>query len=149
MVKASEGDTAMLFKFLTTKKMEPRPGQRFATEYYKMRREERNRLRDHIVQSCTEMWRAWDRNPELEQYAHRPLKNFKRVNQQNRSVYDIVTEQLEEATGTKRNGDPKDFALAPIERWNKLFVDTDFEIKMQLEYSARPNNFHKLYEELV
>ena len=139
----------MIFYYLTTKQMQPRPGQRFATEYYKMRRPQRNLVRDHIIQCCQELLTAWDRDVSLETWAHRPLTGFKRVNAPNRSVYDIVTEQLEEAMGTKRNGDPKDFALAPIERWNKLFQATDFEIKLELEYSARSTTFHKLYEEIL
>jgi len=139
----------MIFYYLTVKKMEPRSGQRFATQYYKMRRADRNDLRDHIVQVATELWRAWDRDSELEQAAHRPLTGFKRLNQQNRSVYDIVTEQLEEAIGTKRNGNPKDFALAPIERWNKLFQDTDYEIKMQLRNQEKSALFQRILEEIA
>jgi hypothetical protein len=139
----------MIIRYLATKQMTPREGQKFATEYYKMRREQRNRLRDHIILCCQELLTAWDADEDQERYSHRPLTGFKRLNEQNRSLYDIVTEQLEEALAVKRNGDPKDFAVAPIARWNKIFEDTDYEIIMQMEHSARPNTFHKLYEELL
>ena len=139
----------MIIRYLATKQMTPRPGQRYATEYYKMRRDQRNKLRDFIVDVAQELFHAWDADRQAEIEAHQPLRGFKRLSEQNRSLYDIVVEQLTEALGTKRNGDPKDFAVAPIARWNKIFHDTEYEIELELEYSARPNTFHKLYEELL
>jgi hypothetical protein len=47
---------------------------------------------------------------------------------------------LIEAAGKKKNKEPKDFAMAPIERWNKLFDGTEWEIVL------KHYNPHELFE---
>jgi hypothetical protein len=41
-----------------------------------------------------------------------------------------MTDMAQEAQGKTRQGLPKDYAQAPIERWNKLFANTDYEFEM-------------------
>ena len=61
-------------------------------------------------------------------------------------VIDIITDMVNEASGKTRQGLPKDFALAPIERWNKLFHGTDYELVLLQAFSPPANNFNKLME---
>ena len=139
----------MIFHYITVKTMEPRPGTKYSTKYFKMRRPDRNLLRDHVIQCCRELLSAWDTNSESEREAHMPLSGFKRLNQANRSLYEIVVELLQEATASKRDGSPKDFAVAPIDRWNRMFMQTEYEIQMQLKIPLKSPLFMKILEELA
>jgi hypothetical protein len=111
--------------------MEPRPGVSYSTTYVKQTQAQRTELCNHIRWVVTEIADAMELNPEWIDFVQTPLRGFKTTTGQNRSIVDIITDMTREAGGTQRNGDPKDFALAPIERWNKLFVGTEFAITLR------------------
>jgi hypothetical protein len=46
----------------------------------------------------------------------------------------------------KKNGDPKDYAQAPIERWNKLFHDTEYQFHMEQNEGTTKTTFDTLWE---
>ena len=110
--------------------MEPRPGVKYATTYVKQTQAQRTELCNHIRWVVTEIADAMEQNPEWIDFVQTPLKGFKTTTGQNRSIVDIITDMTREAGGTQRNGDPKDFALAPIERWNKLFAGTEYAVTL-------------------
>jgi hypothetical protein len=51
-----------------------------------------------------------------------------------------------ECRGAKRDGTPKDFARAPIDRWNKLFYDTDYAIDMVESYQDKITTFDSMFK---
>jgi hypothetical protein len=113
--------------------MEPREGQKFATRYLKQSPQHRTQLVRHIRDCSNEIIDYLEDHPEeMAWHTSTPLKGFPKTGgQKNRTTWELVTDLCQEAAGTKRDGTPKDFAMAPIERWNKLFDGTDYEIFLE------------------
>lgn len=120
------------FHYTKTHKMEKRDGVNYATTYYKQTLEQRKALVKHIYKSSKELVEALDADPEMMRWARETaLKGFPKTGKQkNRTCWEIIEDLVCEAQGKRRDGTPKDFAQAPIERWNKLFKDTDYEFDM-------------------
>jgi hypothetical protein len=126
--------------------MEPRDGVQYATTYVKQTLEQRKELCQHIRQVITEVSQAVEQDDGLNEFILEPLKGFKTTQGKNRSIADLLTDMANEARGKQRNGMPKDFALAPIERWNKLFAGTAYAVTLVQTYGAKANNFNDLME---
>jgi hypothetical protein len=93
----------------------------------------------------TEVAALAEENDRWLNYMSEPQPGFKREGKPNRSIMDIMTDMINEARGRNRNGEPKDFALAPIERWNKLFKGTEYEIDLVQTYSPTSTNFQEIF----
>lgn len=119
-------------------KMEPREGLKYSTTYIKQTPGQRESLVKHIRTVLEEISDCIEGNEELEEFIRQPLPGFPRVNNTNRSIQDIIADMITECTGKRANGKPKDFALAPIERWNKIFGDTDYAIVLERHLQEEP-----------
>ncbi|CAB5223871.1 hypothetical protein UFOVP389_19 [uncultured Caudovirales phage] len=139
---------AKTFYYQNTHSMEARPGTNYATTYYKQTLEQRKQLSKHIFRCSREVVEALDRDPDLMQWATtHPLKGFpKTAKQPNRTVWEILEDIVGESKGVKKNGDPKDYAAAPIERWNKLFAGTEYEFRMEQNAGTKKTTFESLWE---
>jgi hypothetical protein len=126
-------------------KMEPRDGVKYSTTYVKQTLEQRKELCKHIRQVVVEISDAVEGDTELLDFIRTPLKGFKTTAGQNRTTTDVLTDMINEAKGKQKNGLPKDFALAPIERWNKLFEGTDYSLDLIQTYTTK-NNFNEILE---
>jgi hypothetical protein len=122
---------ATFIGYTGTHKMEPREGLNYSTTYVKQTRAQRDLLVKHCRRVLEEIADAIEGNEELLTWATEPLVGFPRKNLPNRSVSDIISDMIQECQGKRSNGTPKDFALAPIERWNKLFGDTEYAIVLE------------------
>ena len=129
-------------------KMEPRDGVKYSTTYVKQTLDQRKSLCKHIKTVVTEIADALEGDEDLLDFMRTPLKGFKTTTGHNRTATDILTDMVNEAKGKQKNNLPKDFALAPIERWNKLFAGTDYEINLVQTFSPPGNNFNDLVEVL-
>ena len=127
-------------------KMEPRDGVKYSTTYVKQTLEQRKHLTRHVKLVITEISQAVEQDPDLLDFMRTPLKGFKTTSGQNRTATDILTDMVNEAKGKTKQLLPKDFALAPIERWNKLFADTDYAIDLVQTFNAPSNMFAELIE---
>ena len=117
------------YKNMTT--MQPRPGVKYATTYVKQTAKQRSQLTDHLVR-CTRLINTWINTEQGWSTAmDRPLKGFPTTQGQNRTPMTVIVDILNEAQGRQRNGQLKDYALAPIERWNKLFQGTEFAFELE------------------
>ena len=125
--------------------MEPRDGVKYSTTYVKQTLEQRKELCKHIRQVVVEISDAVEGDTELLDFIRTPLKGFKTTAGQNRTTTDVLTDMINEAKGKQKNGLPKDFALAPIERWNKLFEGTDYSLDLIQTYTTK-NNFNEILE---
>ena len=128
--------------------MEPRDGVKYSTTYLKQTLQQRSELTKHVKQCIGELAEELERNPEWLDFVRTPLKGFKTTTGHNHTITDILTDMVNEAKGRQRNGNPKDYAMAPIERWNKLFEGTDYEIDLVQTFSSHSNNFSDLMETL-
>ena len=139
---------AKTFYYQNTHSMEPRPGTAFATTYYKQTLDQRKQLTKHIFRSSKEVVEALDQDSDMMAWATtHALKGFPKTGKQkNRTVWEIMEDIVGEAKGVKKNGDPKDYAQAPIERWNKLFHDTEYEFHMEQNEGTVKTTFDSLWE---
>lgn len=128
-------------------RMEPREGVKYSTTYVKQTSQQRTELCKHVKAVIAEIADAIEGDSDLIDFVRTPLKGFKTTTGQNRTTTDILTDMVNEAKGRTKYGLPKDFALAPIERWNKLFAGTDYEINLVQTFNTS-NNFHDLVEQL-
>jgi hypothetical protein len=113
--------------------MEPREGLNYSTTYVKQTPEQRKQLVNHCRYVLEQIADAVEGNDELMNWVTWPMNGFPRKGLPNRSISDIIADMIQESQGRRSNGQPKDFALAPIERWNKVFKDTPYEIILEPE----------------
>lgn len=133
-------------RYQKMQKMQPREGVKYSTTYLKQTLDQRRELVKHVHACIRELAQAIEADSQWDSFIDQPLKGFPTTQGRNRSLTDILTDMNNEAQGKTRQGLPKDFALAPIERWNKLFEGTDYEIHLVQTYGATATNFDKLME---
>ena len=117
------------FHYRGRKEMEPRPGVRFATTYYKQTQTEYSRLRGHIYRVAAEIMAACDSDLTTYGWWTRPLKGYKRTTGENYTPCDIVTDMVEQFVKQR------DLPSGMLGRWQRLFADTPYDIVM---VSGRP-----------
>ncbi len=135
------------FYYQKTHQMEARDGNRFATVYYQQTLEQRQQLTKHIRRCSREILDYLDQHPEeMAWHTETPLRGFPKTRgQKNRTTWEIVTDIIGEAQGRKKTGLPKDYAAAPIDRWNKLFEGTDYEFRMEQNEGVTKTTFNELW----
>jgi hypothetical protein len=136
---------AKVIRYQRIDKLLPREGVNYSTSYVKQTLEQRKELCKHIKSCVSEIAEVIEQDDDWSEFIRQPLKGFKTTKYTNRSVLDIIQDMVNEAKGKQLNNLPKDFALAPIERWNKLFKDTPYEIVLTQTFN-RVNNFSDLME---
>lgn len=136
----------MIIRYQKLVKMEPREGVAYSTTYVKQTLDQRNQLTKHVRRVVSEIADALEGDDDMLDWIRTPLKGYKTTNGVNRSALDILTDMVNEAKGKTKHNMPKDYALAPIERWNKLFESTDYEIVLTQTFDARPNQFNQIME---
>lgn len=139
---------AKTFYYQREHQMTARHGVQYATRYYQQSLEQRQQLTRHIRDSAKELLDYLDQHPrEMQWHRETPLKGFpKTKGQPNRTTWEIITDMIGEARGRKKNGLPKDYAAAPIDRWNKLFHGTDYEFRMEQRDGVKKNTFEDLWK---
>lgn len=136
------------FIYIDTKQMKPREGVKFATTYYIQSAKERQRQADWIRQQIASVVRALETDATAMEAAKKPLKGFpKTKGQKNRTLIELLEDMAGEIQGTKKDGSPKDFAQAPIERWNKFFEGSNYEFRMEEQGTAKAKAFRSLFKE--
>jgi hypothetical protein len=134
------------FYYQRAVKMAPREGVQYATTYYKQTLKQRQDLTHHIRYCLKEMIDYLEANPKELAWAQTTrLKGFPKTKGGNRTMWEIILDMVGEAQGMTRQGLPKDYAQAPIERWNKLFAGTDYEFEMR-EGSPAGDLFNQVFE---
>lgn len=128
-------------------RMEPRAGVRYATVYIKQLPKQRQELVNHIRSTLDDLSYIMELYSDINDYVMEvPQADFKRSDGTYRSIIDIILDMVNEASGRRRDGKLKDFALAPIERWNKLFKGTPREVILVQAMGPRANNFNNIME---
>lgn len=132
--------------YQSTETMTPREGKSYSTTYYKQTLEQRKRLETFFRKSIAEIVATAQEHPEMMDWLRTPDKRFKRdkntpATQKHKTPGELLGDILGECEGTKRNGLPKDFAQAPIERWNRLLKGTAYEIEMVQQFGTKPTTY--------
>lgn len=129
------------FEYRTKRQMDPKPGNKFATEYYKQTPGQRTRLKD-FVDTVYDQWSdRCARDPEARRDSQRPLTGFPRTQGPNYSAQDIITDLHNQL----RSG--KDLPSGMLGRWNRLFKNSEYTIEMTTETVAQAQaRFGELFE---
>jgi hypothetical protein len=131
------------FGYQSTRKMDPRPGRTYSTEYYKQSRSERARTQEHVESVIRRIGDKVAENPGMEETLLEPMKGFQR--RETKGAYtavDVMSDMLEQLNSGK------DIPSGMLGRWNRLFDGTGNEIDMVLESELPDRNlFRQMFDD--
>ena len=127
------------FHYTSRKEMEPRPGNRFATTYYKQTQREYTRLRQHIYGVAAEIMAQCDSDLDVYRWWTRPLKGYKKTTGANYTPSEIVTDMVEQFAHQK------DLPSGMLGRWHRLFENTPWDIELVSGKPAQETTYGELF----
>ena len=122
------------FQYTSIKKMEPRPGVKYSTDYYKQSPKEYNLARRHIEHVAIEINRVCEANAGWAVWCNSPLKAFPKSDKSKYSLDEIVSDMLGQVIKER------DIPSGMLSRWNRLFHDTEWDLVMVTGIPARAAN---------
>ena len=127
------------FKYKNLRRMTPRDGVRYATEYYKQTPAEYTKLCEHVEWAMGDILLALDSIGQaavLEQ----PLRKFPRTNSRpNYSAFDVMNDMREQLAMQR------DVPSGILGRWQRLFESNpEYQIELVEDLPANPI-FNQLY----
>lgn len=130
------------FGYQSTRKMDPKLGRTYATEYYKQSKGERARTEQHVRNTIQQVGdraaenNSWDALKE-------PMKRFQR--RETKGAYtplDVMGDLLDQLEAGK------DIPSGMLGRWNRMFDGTGCEIDMVPESELPDSNlFREVFQE--
>lgn len=133
----------MIFKYKSTRVMPSRNGYKFSTTYWKQTDDQRKSSKARVIEICNEIYQLVSTSEEYAEYMITPLKNFKRLDGENYTPEDIITDML------KQYIHQKDLCSGMLGRWNRLFKNTDYEIFLEEDITVhfhKETNFHNIFK---
>ena len=129
------------FGYTSRRKMDPVPGRKFSTEYFKQSRKERARTLQHVDRVLQQIGQQALGDPEALAEITRPLPGFARKETKgNYSALDIIGDMSEQMHSGK------DIPSGMLGRWNRLFDGTPNDIELVPEQDLPPsNNFTDIF----
>ena len=136
-----EVNTMAKFGYLNRRQMDPRPGVKYATEYYRQTATQRARCLQHIervVQQVGEQALESQGNFDL---ISEPMSGFPRTGGlANYSALDVMRDLVDQLDAGK------DIPSGMLGRWNRLFAGTGLELELVPESQLPPpTEFSKLF----
>ena len=133
----------MKFGYTHRREMEPRPGRKYSTVYYKQSARERARTQQHVETVIQRLGERVLENPGSEESLLEPMPGFQRRETKGAySAMDVISDMFEQMTSGK------DIPSGMLGRWNRLFAGTGLEIDMVLESELpAPTEFSQLFQE--
>lgn len=127
------------FKYRSTREMEPRPGVKFATVYYRQTAAEYRRVQAHVEAVIADIIDGAIARNQTDLLTQE-LKNFPRLGgRPNYSAADILMDMRDQlATG-------KDIASGILGRWNRLLEEFPAECIDMIEIEPETNNFTAVF----
>jgi hypothetical protein len=114
------------FYYRTLKELEPRPGVKYATVYYKQSAQEYERTRSWLVRIAEEMLDVADHDPSMAEWMLRPHADFKKSTRRDfYSVQDLITDLVQQVA------QGKDIPQSMVGRWNRLCEGTPWEVRFE------------------
>lgn len=133
MINTPEKENNMpKFGYQSTRKMDPKPGRTYATEYYKQSRSERERTYQHVLRTIKSVGERAAENDGWDALKT-PMKGFQR--RETKGAYtplDVMGDMLEQLEAGK------DIPSGMLGRWNRLFDGYGCEIEMVVESELPP-----------
>jgi len=127
------------FGYQSIRELDPRPGTRYSTKYYKQHTNDRLSLLAHMS-SCAQFIYENSFDKELHAAFQQGIdRRHRRTDGTYYNTYDVIADALEQLSSGK------DIPQSMITRWNARFAQTKYSIEMVLE-SEMPS--HNLLDEL-
>jgi hypothetical protein len=117
--------------------MDPRPGVKYSTTYYKQSADEYKRLQNHIEDTVRQIEHHARESGIFDQLKE-PVKSFRKESKEGYTTWEIVTDLRDQL----RAG--KDLPSGMLGRWNRLF-DENPEIQITLEPERNTTNQANLF----
>ncbi len=131
------------FGYQSTRKMDPKPGRTYATEYYKQSKRERARTQEHVESVIRQVGDKVAENPGMEETLLEPMKGFQR--RETKGAYTAVDVMSDMLTQLQSG---KDIPSGMLGRWNRMFDGTGCEIDMVPESELPDSNlFREVFQE--
>ncbi len=129
------------FGYTSRRKMDPVPGRKFSTEYYKQSCKEQKRTQQHVDGLLKRFGEEALADPEALDAITAPMKKYPRKESDGYySALDIMGDM-----STQMNSG-KDIPSGMLGRWNRLFAGTGNEIDMIPETDLPPaNNYNDFF----
>ena len=128
------------FQYKQLRKMDPKPGRKFATTYYLQSQAEYNRLREHVYGIHAQLMALVDSELEVYRWWTTQDKSFpKSTKGQYYTPKEIVEDMYDQLKKQK------DVPSGILGRWQKLFADTPYDIVMISGTPANETNYGKLF----
>jgi len=113
------------FQYKTQLSLEPRPGVRYATTYYKMTPAQSDRLIAWLASIGAAIDQVCDENPDWAEWLNQPLKRFRKSRPgEYYTPLELLTDMLTQLT------EGRDLPEAMVGRWNRLCGHTDWQMHM-------------------
>lgn len=133
----------MKFGYLNRREMEPRPGRRYSTVYYRQSASERRRTLQHVERVIQRVGERALEDPGALEAIVEPMRGFQR--RETRGAYSAV-DVMGDLLGQMQSG--KDIPSGMLGRWNRLFDGTGLEIDMVLESELpAPDRWDHMFEQ--
>lgn len=122
------------FIYKTTRQMEPRPGVKYSTIYYKQDPADYNLFRDWLFERAQEIIAVTDADPSMQYWWYAPNKAFaKSTRSDYYSPNELLTDLLSQIALKK------DITKSMLDRWNRLCEDSPWEVTfVQASHAKRP-----------
>lgn len=132
-INTPEKDSNMpKFGYQSIRRMDPKPGRTYATDYYKQSKSERARTEQHVLRTIKTMGERAAENDGWDALTT-PMKGFQRRETKGAySALDVMADLLEQLEAGK------DIPSGMLGRWNRLFDGYGCEIDMVLESELPP-----------
>ena len=132
----------MKFGYTTRREMEPRPGRRYATIYYRQSAAERARTQAFVERTIQRIGQLALETPGGLEALNEPMPNFQRRETRGAySAFDVLNDMFQQM----RSG--KDIPSGMLGRWNRLLEPYDLTIDMVLESELPPpTNLDQLFD---
>jgi len=129
------------FKYRSTREMEPRPGAKFATTYYRQTPAEYRRVQAHVEAVIADIIDGAIATNQTDLLSAE-LKNFPRTGgKANYSAADILMDMRDQLLSGK------DIASGILGRWNRLLAEFPAECIDMIEHEPETNNFRAVFAE--
>lgn len=132
------------FYYRTLKELEPRPGFRYATVYYKQSPAEYARTRAWLVSIAEAMLDVANHDPSMAEWMIRPHADFKKSTKRDfYTVQDLITDLVAQVAAGK------DIPQSMVGRWNRLCEGTPWEVRFvesTHEEKPAPSQARALFE---
>jgi hypothetical protein len=136
------------FGYTSRRKMDPIPGRKYSTEYFKQSARERSRTQQHVDRELERVGNHALSHPDLWEQFNQPDRDYPKDAKLGRKDYYSKAEIMADMCEWIHKPN-QDIPSGILGRWNKLFADTGNEIELVSEEKLPPpTNYNNLFRSM-